>query len=109
MRSRSGRNRTCALVDTSFPNDERLQRIACGIRRAQALGAWIVALCYSRLHELDGFCPMESFRGFAVDEALQDLVDVGLFAAAEEDGLTGFVVADYAQFNRSKSKRKGTR
>src|SRR5580698_5218970 len=105
--SRSGRWRTCALVDASFPNDERLQRIPSG-RRTRALGVWMVALCYARRHELDGFCPMESLHGFANDEVIQDLVDVGLFARGEEDGLSGVIVVDYAECNGTNAKRHVT-
>jgi hypothetical protein len=97
------------LVETSFPDDERLERIPCGTRRAQALGVWVVALCHSRLHELGGFCPMEVLQAFVGDETIQDLVDVGLFTRGEEDGLIGVVVINYAQFNGTKSKRKGMR
>jgi hypothetical protein len=109
MISRSGRNRTCALVETSFPHDERLERIPVGTRRGQALGVWAVALCYSRLHELDGFCPTEALHAYAGGGGIQDLVDVGLFARAEQDGLSGVIVVNYAEVNDTKSKRKGAR
>jgi hypothetical protein len=95
-------------VEASFPYDERIQRIPVG-RRAHACGVWVAALCYSRRHELDGFCPTEALHGFAPEEAIQHLVDVGLFARAEEDGLSGVIVVNYAQFNGTKSKRKGMR
>ena len=109
MISRSGRTRTCARVETHFTDHKRLKRIPFGTRRGQALGVWLVALCYSRLYELDGFCPTEALHAFAGGKAIQDLVDVGLFARGEEDGLSGVIVVNYAQFNGTKSKRKGMR
>src|SRR5579859_6132954 len=105
--SRSGRKRTCARVETSFPDHKRLKRIPFGARRGHALGVWIAALCHSRLHELDGFCPTESLHAFAGEEIIQALVDVGLFARGEQDGLTGVVVVNYAEFNDTKQDIKG--
>ena len=108
MRTRSGRTRTCARVDVNFSRDLRLMRIPFGPRRGQALGVWLAALCHSRQFELDGFCPTEELHAFAVDDAVQDLVDVGLFACAEQDGLAGFVVVDYAECNPTKAQGGAT-
>ena len=101
--SRSGRKRTCARVETSFPDHKRLKRIPPGTRRSSALGVWLAALCYSRLHELDGFCPTEALQGYAGERVIRDLLDVGLIARAEQDGLAGVVVVNYAEFNETKS------
>ena len=101
--SRSGRKRTCARVETNFPDHRRMQRIPPGIRRASALGVWLAALCHSRLHELDGFCPIEALQGYAGERVIRDLVDVGLIARGEQDGLAGVVVVNYAEFNETKA------
>ena len=95
--SRSDRKRRCARVVASFPDDERLKRIPFGPRRGRALGVWVAALCHSTLHGLDGFCPTEALHRFNPDEAIQDLVDVGLFARGEKDGLVGVVVVNDGQ------------
>jgi len=75
-----------------------------GPRRAQALGTWLAALCHARRSELDGFCPTEVLHAFATNGVVQDLVDVGLFAPGEQDGLAGFVVVDYAECNPTKAQ-----
>jgi len=97
MRGRSGRKRACARVDVLFPGDTRLMRIPPGVRRAQALGTWLVALCQAREFGLDRFCPTEALHAFAGDEAIQDLVDVGLFVRGEQHGLAGVVVVNDAE------------
>ena len=106
--SRSGRKRTCARVETSFSDHKRLKRIPFGPRRGNALGVWVAALLHTRHHELDGFCPAEELHAFANENAVQDLVDVGLFARAEQDGLAGFVVLDYAECNPTKAQGGAT-
>ncbi len=106
--SRSGRRRTCARVDAIFPNDMRLMRIPRGTRRGQAIGVWLAALCHSRRFELEGFCPTEELQAFPSGDVVQDLVDVGLFARAEQDGLAGFVVLDYAECNPTKAQGGAT-
>ena len=107
MRTRSGRTRTCARVDVNFSRDLRLRRIPFGPRRGQALGVWLAALCYSR-RELDGFCPMEVLDALSSEGVVQDLVDVGLFARSEQDGLAGVVVVDYAECNPTKAQGGAT-
>jgi len=107
MRTRSGRTRTCARVDVDFSRDLRLMRIPFGPRRGQALGVWLAALCYSR-RELDGFCPMEVLDALSSEGVVQDLVDVGLFACSEQDGLAGVVVVDYAECNPTKAQGGAT-
>ena len=107
MRTRSGRMRTCARVDVDFPRDLRLMRIPPGPRRAQAIGVWLAALCYSR-RELDGFCPMEVLDALSSEGVVQDLVDVGLFARSGQDGLAGVVVVDYAECNPTKAQGGAT-
>jgi hypothetical protein len=95
--SRSIHKRTCASVDTSLPDDERLTRIPVGARRGRALGAWAAALCYSSQHELDGFCPTKALQAFAGDEVIQDLLDVGLVVRGQRDALVGVVLVNYAE------------
>jgi len=90
-------------VEASLPDHKRIKGIPFGPRRGHAFGVWTAALCYSRLHELDGFCPSEVLHAFAGGEAIQDLVDVGLFARAEQDGLVGVVIVNYAEFNDTKA------
>ena len=107
MRTRSGRTRSCARVDVDFSRDLRLMRIPFGPRRGQALGVWLAALCYSR-RELDGFCPMEVLDALSSEGVVQDLVDVGLFACSEQDGLAGVVVVDYAECNPTKAQGGAT-
>ena len=107
MRTRSGRTRTCARVDVNFSRDLRLMRIPFGPRRGQGLGVWLAALCYSR-RELDGFCPTEELDAFSSEGVVQDLVDVGLFALSEQDGLAGVVVVDYAECNPTKAQGGAT-
>ena len=107
MRTRSGRTRTCARVDVNFSRDLRLMRIPFGRRRGQALGVWLAALSYSR-RELDGFCPTEELDAFSSEGVVQDLVDVGLFARSEQDGLAGVVVVDYAECNPTKAQGGAT-
>jgi hypothetical protein len=99
--------RTCARVDVDFPRDLRLMRIPPGPRRAQAIGVWLAALCYSR-RELDGFCPMEVLDALSSEGVVQDLVDVGLFARSGQDGLAGVVVVDYAECNPTKAQGGAT-
>ena len=95
--SRSGRRRTFARIETSFVDHNWLNRIPFGPRRAHALGVWLAALCHSKLHELDGFCPTEALHAFGGgDQAIQDLVDAGLVARGERDGVVGVVVVTYA-------------
>ena len=101
--SRSGRKRTCARVETNLPHHSRLTRIPLGVRRGHALGVWLAALCHSRQFELDGFCPTEALHGLAADKVIQDLVDVGLFARLEQDGLVGVIIVNYAEFNDTKA------
>ena len=107
MRTRSGRTRTCARVDVNLSRDLRLMRIPFGPRRGQGLGVWLAALCYSR-RELDGFCPTEELDAFSSEGVVQDLVDVGLFALSEQDGLAGVVVVDYAECNPTKAQGGAT-
>ena len=97
MRGRSGRKRACVRVDVIFPDDMRLMRIPLGVRRARAIGTWLAALCHARQFGLDGFCPTEALHAFAVDEVIQDLVDVGLFVRGEQHGLAGVVVVNDAE------------
>jgi len=67
---------------------ERFTRTA----RAAALGLWTAALCYTREHKLDGFCPLSALEDFAVDEVIDEMVRAGLLTRAERDGRAGVIV-----------------
>jgi hypothetical protein len=47
-------------------------------------------------------CPTEALKAYAGERVIRDLLDVGLIARAEQDGLAGVVVVDYAEFNETK-------
>jgi hypothetical protein len=83
---------------------ERLPSDVCvRIARAAALGVWTAALCYTRDHMLDGFCPMSAIEPFAVDEVVEELVRQGLFERAEREGRQGVVIVNYAKHNETKA------
>jgi hypothetical protein len=115
-----------AKIDVSFPRHYRLLdvrpesvRIPLGIRseseqtcvdasgriaRAAALGVWTAALCYTRDHMLDGFCPLSAIDSFVVDDIIDELVRQGLFAREERDGRPGVVIVKYAKHNETKAE-----
>jgi hypothetical protein len=115
-----------AKIDVSFPRHYRLLdvrpesvRIPLGIQseserthpdasariaRAAALGVWTAALCYTRDHMLDGFCPLSAIDSFAVDEVVDELVRQGLLVRAERDGREGVVIVNYAKHNETKAE-----
>jgi hypothetical protein len=62
------------------------------IARAAALGVWTAALCYTREHGLDGFCPLVAIDGFALEGIIDELVRQGLLTRAERDGRPGVMV-----------------
>jgi hypothetical protein len=115
-----------AKIDVSFPRHYRLLdvraesvRIPLGIQsesdqtrsdacasiaRAAALGVWTAALCYTRDHMLDGFCPLSAIASFVVDELVDELVRQGLFAREERDGRPGVVLVKYAKHNETKAE-----
>ncbi len=107
-----------AKVDVGLPRHHRFLRIPKGIR-AESLGVWLTATCYTRDEQLDGFCPAEALDAIASDAALSALIDVGLFKRSTRDGVEGFVVLKYAEHNETKAeiqsrmeadrKRKGKR
>jgi hypothetical protein len=114
-----------AKIDVTFPRHYRLLdvrqasiRIPLGIQsdsdpscteasariaRAAALGVWTAALCYTREHMLDGFCPLSAIRELSTDEVIDELVTQGLLARTEEDGRTGVIISNYAKHNETKS------
>jgi hypothetical protein len=114
-----------AKIDVNMPHHYRLLdvrpesvRIPLGIRaeseptvsdasvrmaRAAALGVWTAALCYTRDHMLDGFCPLSALRDFAVEEVVQELVAQGLLARGEREGRRGVVIVNYAKYNETKA------
>ena len=90
-----------AKVDVTLPQHHRVLRIPRD-RRAAALGVWLVALCYTRGNELDGFVPGEAIDLVASKRVLEDLVGVGLLSADEKDGVHGYLLLRYAEHNETK-------
>lgn len=104
MGGSSGRIRIAARVGVEIPKHERMLMIPRGGQRAAALGVWLVATCFSRERELDGFCPAEALDGYARPESLQNLISVGLFAESEKNGVRGYTVVKFAEFNETKDE-----
>ena len=73
------------------------------IARAAALGVWTAALCYTREHMLNGFCPLSAIREISTDEVIDELVRQGLLERVEEDGRRGVCIVNYAKHNETKS------
>lgn len=91
-------------VDVDLPGHHRLLRIPRGIRRASALGVWTAAICYTRMHELDGFVPAEALEGYATDESVSDLTSAGLMVTSSRDGIEGYEVCKYAEHNEVRAE-----
>src|ERR1700733_15189517 len=103
MSLRNGRAVVVVRVGATLPSHPRMLRIQKGDVRGAALGAWLAATGYSRLEELDGWCPAEALEGVASKATLERLVEVGLFDPRERDGVPGFDVVKYAEFNELKA------
>ncbi len=90
-----------AKVDVTLPRHHRMQ----SIDSASAFGVYVAALCHTREHELDGFVPTTAFRGFPAHSKkdVADLVKAGLFVATVLDGLSGFLINNYAAKNETKA------
>jgi hypothetical protein len=100
---RTGRAAVVASVAVELPNHHRFFRIPKGAQRGEALGCWLAATLYSRGGELDGWCPVEALEPVSTAETRLRLVAVGLFEPEDRDGVLGFVVCKYAEFNETKS------
>jgi hypothetical protein len=84
---------------------DRTQAEVCRrIARAAAVGVWTAALCFSRDHMLDGFCPLGALDPFATDEIVDELVAQGLLVRAEREGRPGVVIVNYAKHNETKAE-----
>ena len=70
------------------------------VARAAALGVWMAALCYTRDHMLDGFCPLTALGELALPEIVDELVRHGLLTRAVHDGEDGVLVTKYAKHTR---------
>jgi hypothetical protein len=114
-----------AKIDVTFPHHYRLMdispesvRIPLKIRsksdpkraeaceklaRAAALGVWTAALCFTRDHMLDGFCPISAISALTLDEVVDELVRQGLMARVEQDGRAGVIILNYAKHNETKA------
>lgn len=90
-----------AKVDVTLGQHHRVLRIPKD-RRATALGVWLLALLYTRGNDLDGFAPKESVDMVATDQAIEDLVTVGLLSAHEHEGVHGYLIYRYAEHNETK-------
>ena len=104
MSSASGRMRLAARVGVDIPFHERMLKIPKGLKRAAALGLWTAATCYSRARELDGFCPADAVEHFVTAESVYQLVEVGLFTKETRDGISGFRVLKFDEFNETKAE-----
>jgi hypothetical protein len=104
MTSPSGRAHVTARIGVNLPWHAKMIRIPKGPARAAALGVWTVATCYARGHETDGFCPFEQLESYMTDDTVALLVDVGLFAIDEQNGLRGVRVLRYDEFNETKEQ-----
>ena len=91
-----------AKVDVTLAQHHRVLRVPRELRAA-ALGAWLVALLYTRGHELDGFVPNEAIDQIASKRVIEQLLHVGLLSAHEHDGVHGFLVFRYADHNETKA------
>ena len=93
-------------VDVGLPRHHRSLRIPSGIR-LEAIGLWLMALCYSREQELDGWCPLCALAEVVSgpdDPVLVALVDVGLMSLGDKDGVSGVIVLRYAEHNETKAE-----
>ena len=90
-------------VDVTLPRHYRVLDVPVD-ERAAAIGVWTVANCYTREHELDGFCPLSAIREVATDRVVEHLIAVGLFARAEQDGRHGVTVLRYAEHNETREE-----
>lgn len=93
-----------ARVGVRVAGHPRFLRIPAGMLRAAALGVWMSALTFSREEQLDGFCPFEAIQSVATEDVVQRLVDVGLFARDEQDGVHGVRILKYSEFNDTKEE-----
>lgn len=73
-------------------------------KRAAALGVWLAALSFTREEQLDGFCPLEAIQTIASKDIVDRLVEVGLFAREEQDGIHGVRILKYEEFNDTKAE-----
>lgn len=101
---KNGRATVLAHVGVGLPSHPRMLRIPKGAMRGEALGCWLAATCYSRDGELDGWCPAEALEAISTPETRARLVEVGLFAASKRDGVEGYLVLRYEEFNETKEE-----
>lgn len=93
-----------AKVDVTLPQHHRVLDVRSDMI-AEAVGVWVIALCYTRQQQLDGYCPLTAIRHVARDEVLAELVRVGLLSREEKDGrVAGYVVCKYAEHNETRSQ-----
>jgi hypothetical protein len=90
-------------ADVRSTSDRTRAEVCKRIARAAALGVWTAALCYTRDHMLDGFCPLAAIADLAADEVVDELVERGLFARAEREGYPGVVIVNYAKHNETRA------
>jgi hypothetical protein len=85
-------------------SDPKRTEVCMQFARAAALGVWTAALCFTRDHMLDGFCPLTAISDQAPAEVVEELVRQGLFERAERDGRAGVVIVNYAKHNETKAE-----
>lgn len=71
---------------------------------AACMGVWLAALCYTREHNLDGFCPIVAIREIVTDKIIDELVRVGLIARDEHNGRHGITILNYEKHNETRSE-----
>ena len=103
MSRANGRVTIIAHVGVDLPSHRRLLQIPRGNDRGAALGAWLAATCYARREETDGWCPSEALEGVADATTIDRLVSVGLFAPSVREGIEGYDVVRYSDFNETKA------
>jgi hypothetical protein len=104
MADTSGRLRIAVRIGVDIPDHERLLRIERGVPRTLALGVWLVANCRTRGKEKSGWCAVEWLEPHATVEVVAGLVEAGLFAYEDQDGVHGVRVLRYEEFNETKEE-----
>ena len=104
MADSSGRFRLAVRIGVEIPDHKRLLRIESVERRREALAVWTVANCRTRGKEESGWCALQWLDPYATVEVVTLLVDVGLLAYEDQDGVHGVRVLRYEEFNETKEE-----
>lgn len=98
-----------AKVGVGLAGHHRFLRIPAGAKRGHALGVWTAATNFTRKEQLDGFCPLEALQTVSTEDIVNRLVEVGLFAREDQDGVHGVRVLKYEEFNDTKADIEAAR